>query len=48
MRNYDEAEGTGKIDSSIYVGGDSAFLKDHVYRVNVSERSESSNAAVLS
>ena len=48
MRDYDEAEGTGKIDSSIYVGGDSVFLKDHVYCVNISRGSESSNVMVLS
>ena len=48
MHDYDEAESAREIGPTVYVGGDSAFLKDHVYRVNVSERSESSNAAVLS
>ena len=48
MHDYDEAERTGEIGLVVYVGGDSAFLKDHVYRVNVSRGSESSNATVLS
>ena len=38
----------GEIGPAVYVGGDSAFLKDRVYCVNVSQRSESSNAMVLS
>ena len=48
MHDYDEAERTGEIGLVVYVGGDSAFLKDHVYRVNVSRGSESSNEMVLS
>ena len=48
MREYDEAESTGKIGLAVYVDGDSAFLKDCVYRVNVSQGSESSNVTVLS
>ena len=48
MHDYDEAESVRAIGSAIYVGGDSMFLKDHVYRVNMSRGSESSNAMVLS
>ena len=48
MRNYDEVESTGETGLAVYVGGDSMFLKDHVYRVNVSRGSESSNVTVLS
>ena len=48
MPDYDEAKSAGEIRPVVYVGGDSAFLKDHVYRVNVSRGSESSNATVLS
>ena len=48
MHDYDEAESAREIGSTVYVGRDSAFLKDHVYRVNVSRGSESSNATVLS
>ena len=48
MRDYDEAESAGEIGPMVYVGVDSVFLKDHVYRVNVSRGSESSNAMVLS
>ena len=38
----------GEIGPVVYVGRDSVFLEDHVYRVNVSRGSESSNAMVLS
>ena len=48
MRNYDEAESAREIGPTVYVGGDSMFLKDRVYRVNVSRGSQSSNATVLS
>ena len=48
MREYDEAKSAGEIGPAVYVGGDSAFLKDRVHRVNVSQGSESSNATVLS
>ena len=48
MHDYDEAESAGEIGPMIYVGGDSAILKDRIYRVNVSRGSESSNATVLS
>jgi hypothetical protein len=48
MRNYDEVESAGEIGLAVYVSGDSAFLKGHVYHVNVSRGSESSNAMVLS
>ena len=48
MHDYDEVESTGEIGPAVYVGGDSVFLKDRVYRVNVSWGSESSNAIVLS
>ena len=48
MRDYDEAESAGEIGPAVYVGGGSAFLKDRVYRVNMSRGSESSNAMVLS
>ena len=48
MHDYDEAESVGGIVPTVYVGGDSMFLKDRVYRVNVSWGSESSNAMVLS
>ena len=48
MRDYDEAENTGEIGPAVYVGGDSVFLKDRVYHVNVSRGCESSNAMVLS
>ena len=48
MPDYDEAKSAGEIRPAVYVGGDSAFLKDHVYRVNMSRGSESSNATVLS
>jgi hypothetical protein len=48
MRDYDEADNAGEIGPVVYVGGDSAFLKDNIYRVNVSWGSESSNATVLS
>ena len=38
-----------EIGPTVYVGGDSAFLKAHVYyHVNMSRGSESSNAMVLS
>ena len=47
MRNYDEAESAGEIGPIVYVGRDSMFLKDHVYHVNVSQGSESSNVMVL-
>jgi hypothetical protein len=47
-RDYNEAESAGEIGETVYVGGDSAFLKDHVYHVNVSRGSESSNAMILS
>ena len=46
--DYDKAESTREIGPAVYVGGDSMFLKDRVYRVNVSWGSESSNAMVLS
>ena len=48
MRDYDEAESAGEIGPAVYVGGDSAFLKDRVYCVNISQGSESSNVTVLS
>ena len=48
MPNYDKVESTGEIGPAVYVDEDSTFLKDHVYRVNVSRGSESSNAMVLS
>ena len=48
MRDYDEAESGGEIGPAVYVGGDSAFLKDCIYHVNVSQGSESSDAMVLS
>jgi hypothetical protein len=48
MRDYDEADNAREIGPVVYVGGDSTFLKDHIYRVNVSQGSESSNATVLS
>ena len=48
MCDYDKAEIAGEIGPTIYVGGDSAFLKDRIYHVNVSRGSESSNATVLS
>ena len=48
MCDYDEAESAGEIGPIVYVGRDSAFLKDRIYRVNVSRGSESSNATVLS
>ena len=46
--DYDKAERAREIGSAVYVGRDSAFLKVHVYRVNVSRGHESSNAMVLS
>ena len=48
MCDYDKAEIAGEIGPTIYVGGDSSFLKDRVYCVNMSWGSESSNAMVLS
>ena len=36
MCDYDKAEIAGEIGPTIYVGGDSAFLKDRIYHVNVS------------
>ena len=48
MRNYDEAESTGEIGPTVYVGEDFAFLKDRIYCVNGSWGSELSNAMVLS
>ena len=48
MCDYDEAESAREIGPMVYVGEDSAFLKDHVCHVNVSQGSESSNAMVLS
>ena len=34
--DYDKAESVGEIGLAVYVGEDSAFLKDRVYHVNVS------------
>ena len=48
MCDYDKVESAREIGPPIYVGGDSTFLKYHVYRVNMSRGSESSNAMVLS
>ena len=48
MCDYDEAESAREIWPAVYVGRDSAFLKDRIYRVNMSWGSESSNATVLS
>ena len=48
MHDYDEAESVGGIVPTVYVGGDSVFLKDRIYRVNMSWGSESSNAMILS
>ena len=47
-RDYNKAESAGEIGPAVYVGGDSVFLKDHVYHVNVSRGSESSNMTVPS
>ena len=46
--DYDESESAREIGLAVYVGEDPMFLKDHIYRVNVSRGSESSNAMVLS
>ena len=47
-RDYNEVEIAGEIGPTVYVGRDFEFLKDHVYCVNVSLGSESSNVMVLS
>jgi len=48
MCDYDKVESVAEIGPAVYIGRDSAFLKDRVYHVNVSRGNESSNAMFLS